>query len=243
MQSQKSRPITSQSKTSPYYDIASYTLCYIEPKLQSILAAHLIAQQFFPHFHYISGHQSKTLRYYTAILSHTQSINVETIFDKNIKNKILFHKMFLKRVITLSQWNNPPYEYRNVTTPFEFKYNYYNYIDGWSNVFLHQNEQFSYSWFIYWDSRFSRNVPNWFYQWWEDHTSQKEHFPQLQNLLRTFAQKTTLTKWEQNFRIEFIFMSKFKIPWIFKWSYGKEDGLLFRSHSVKWWDKFAIDRV
>ena len=125
--------------------------------------------------------------------------------------------MFLKRVITLSQWNNPSYEYRNVTTSFEFKYNYYDYIDAWSNVFLHQNEQFSRSWFICWDSRFLRNGPNWFYQRWEDHAPQKEHFPpQLQNLLRTFAHKTTLTKWEQNFRIEFIFMSKFKIPWIFK---------------------------
>ena len=103
--------------------------------------------------------------------------------------------MFLKRVITLSQWNNPPYEYRNVTTPFEIRYNYYDYIDAWSNVFLHQNEQFSHSWFICWDSRFSRNVLNWFYQWWEDHAPQKEHFrPQLQNLLQNFAQKTTLTK-------------------------------------------------
>ena len=52
-----------------------------------------------------------------------------------------------------------------------------------------------------------------------------------------------MTKWEQNFKIEFIFMFKYKLPWIFKWSYGKEDGLLFRSHSVKWCDKFAIDRV
>ena len=57
LQSQPFRPITSQPKTSPYYDIASYTLYYIKPELQSIPMAHLIAQQFFPpNFHYISGH-------------------------------------------------------------------------------------------------------------------------------------------------------------------------------------------
>ncbi|KAF3451249.1 hypothetical protein FNV43_RR07344 [Rhamnella rubrinervis] len=38
-------------------------------------------------------------------------------------------------------------------------------------------------------------------------------------------------------------MSKYKIPWIFKWYYGKEDDLFYRSYSVKWWDKFDITRV
>ena len=35
------------------------------------------------------------------------------------------------------------------------------------------------------------------------------------------------------------FIKKYKIPWILKWQYAKEDDVLARCWYVKWWDKFA----
>ena len=35
------------------------------------------------------------------------------------------------------------------------------------------------------------------------------------------------------------FIKKYKVPWILKWQYAKEDDVLARCWYVKWWDKFA----
>ena len=36
-----------------------------------------------------------------------------------------------------------------------------------------------------------------------------------------------------------ILSKKYKIPWILKWQYAKEDDVLTRCWYVKWWDKFS----
>ena len=36
-----------------------------------------------------------------------------------------------------------------------------------------------------------------------------------------------------------ILSKKYKIPWILKWQYAKEDDVLARCWYVKWWDKFS----
>ena len=35
------------------------------------------------------------------------------------------------------------------------------------------------------------------------------------------------------------FIKKYKIPWILKWQYAKEDDVLARCWYVKWWDRFS----
>ena len=37
----------------------------------------------------------------------------------------------------------------------------------------------------------------------------------------------------------FILLKKYKVAWILKWQYAKEDDVLARYWYVKWWDKFS----
>ena len=49
------------------------------------------------------------------------------------------------------------------------------------------------------------------------------------------------------FSMLFIFMSKYKVPWIFKWQYNIVNNIVIRQYFVKWWDAFKqqyiIDQV
>ena len=44
---------------------------------------------------------------------------------------------------------------------------------------------------------------------------------------------------EPNLLLYCILSKKYKIPWILKWQYAKEDDVLARCWYVKWWDKFS----
>ena len=44
---------------------------------------------------------------------------------------------------------------------------------------------------------------------------------------------------EPNLLLYCILPKKYKIPWILKWQYAKEDDVLARCWYVKWWDKFS----
>ena len=44
---------------------------------------------------------------------------------------------------------------------------------------------------------------------------------------------------EPNFLLYCILSKKYKIPWILKWQYAKEDDVLARCWYVKWWDRFS----
>ncbi|CAL9004327.1 unnamed protein product [Prunus brigantina] len=42
-----------------------------------------------------------------------------------------------------------------------------------------------------------------------------------------------------------LFIARYKVPWILKWSFKvtKDTRILARQFSVKWWDKFEVDRI
>ena len=44
---------------------------------------------------------------------------------------------------------------------------------------------------------------------------------------------------EPNLLLYCILPKKYKIPWILKWQYAKEDDVLARCRYVKWWDRFS----
>jgi hypothetical protein len=89
-------------------------------------------------------------------------------------------------------------------------------------------------------------MPYWFRNWWDIHGPSIELLPiELSQTLTYFVSKYKIKPEEQFFPNLLIFISKYKIPWILKWSYGINPNtrILTRIYSVKWWDKFQISRV
>lgn len=115
---------------------------------------------------------------------------------------------------------------------------------AWDNILLHQNEDFSHSWFLNFDSKFKSNFPIWFLKWWDKHGPSMEIIPEdLQVTFKSFIAKYKMSLEDLCFPPLLHFIAKYKIPWILKWQYEIDKGLLVRQFFVKWWDKFQHERI
>lgn len=117
------------SPPSPYVQkgINRNLLC-IEPKFIHLKnPVHIAKLCFPPYWHFIPESSQKPLRFYTDILFQTGSIQVKATPDKNDPSKIIFHSLYIQKVLTLSEWNDSPYTPQKLNghdTPFT----YYDYI-------------------------------------------------------------------------------------------------------------------
>ena len=146
---------TSYPKTSPYMaTVQNEYLLSIPSNLIKEQAPEKIAKVVFPpNFHYPStkAESFKTIKYYIAILCGTESIAIKPIYSKakNQEDKLLYHSIFINRFITESDWEIPLYQSKTLHALNDFipnnYYNYHDYIQAWTNVFLHQSEDFSHS--------------------------------------------------------------------------------------------------
>lgn len=75
--------------------------------------------------------------------------------------------MYIRRILNQSEWADRPYSLKTLKS--NLQYIYYDYIEAWNIIFLHQTEDFSHSWFINFDSKFKSLFPFWFSSWWENH--------------------------------------------------------------------------
>jgi hypothetical protein len=146
------------------------------------------------------------------------------------------------------------------------KYSYYDYIDAWSKILLHQNNNMSHSWFIGWSKEFNIvksecQIPMWFLKWWSKHGAQTEIIPDklqvteqvpggpkistytLRESLEHFTKMYKWSKYYSNFPLVLLFCAKYHVPWIVKWHYQIKENVLVRSHAVKWFDKYDRDRI
>ena len=105
---------------------------------------------------------------------------------------------------------------------------------------LHQNETMSHSWFVNFNKDFDSKFPLWFIQWWTQFGSAVEIFPTpLKDCSLNFSIRLKTDTHGAKFTPLLHFIKKYKIPWILKWKYAKEDDVLARYWYIKWWDKFS----
>ena len=120
-----------------------------------------------------------TIQYYQNILQQEGSVVISTLYDKfSIQMKVLNHKIEIVKFTSLRQWVSHPFLLKPLFN-HPIKHSYYDYIDAWSKILLHQNDDMSHSWFIQWSQEFNIiklecQIPIWFLKWWSIHGAQTE---------------------------------------------------------------------
>lgn len=234
-QSTKFTPLAvSYQKTSPYMIRSNSHIFIVESKYDSIANPVTNAKSYFPPLsHSIPQAPFKNLKFYTDILYETQSIGIKPIRDKDNPQIILYHSIYIHRILNEHEWNSHPYDLKVLQS--DLQYSYYDYIDAWYSILLHQTIDFSHSWFINFDSKFKSSFPFWFLHWWEKHGPVLDLLrPPMQELVHYYKHK--FNESELFFPHLLHFVAKYKVPWILKWSYqvNWELRVLSRQFSIKW---------
>ena len=105
---------------------------------------------------------------------------------------------------------------------------------------LHQDTTMTHSWFVKFDNNFNSQLPLWFIHWWTQFGPITDIFPGP--LTGSFMYFTSVFKTDAHgakFPATLHFVKKYKVSWILKWQYVKEDDVLTRQRFVKWWNKFS----
>ncbi|CAL8167238.1 unnamed protein product [Prunus armeniaca] len=238
-------PSVAFKKTSPYLPKSNFHLFVIEPNYDIHFDPVAIAKHYFPPgFHYMPPSPYKYLKYYRDILLETQLVEIKSIRDRDHPEIILYHSIYIHRVLSQESFSSHPYELKTLQS--KLQYNYSDYIEAWYSIFLHQSEDFSHSWFINFDNKFKCSFPYWFLHWWEKHGLVDEILPvSVLELIHHFTKKAKFSKVDLFFPKQLLFVATYKVPWILKWSYRvtKDTRIFARQFYVKWWDKFEVDRI
>ncbi|KAI5400404.1 hypothetical protein KIW84_065336 [Lathyrus oleraceus] len=172
-----------------------------------------ISRIFPPGFYFIPKDQTKTRKFYEFILVDSESITLTHQTDPSDKSKIKFSKFKVNKVLSPSDWNQPPSELKSFSRAFTPQYySYFDYMDAWFN-FL-SVEPFNHTWFIWFNKDISLSFPNWFIQWFIIVGPILEIFPDYAS--KAFNNFTTKTTWSSSTQ-------------------------LVKKFSVKWWSKFNPD--
>ncbi|CAL9012685.1 unnamed protein product [Prunus brigantina] len=88
-------------KTSPYLPKSNFHLFVIEPNYNVNSEPVAIATHYFPPgFHYMPPSPYKSLKYYRDILLETQSVEIKPIKDRDHPEIILYHSLYIHRIIS-----------------------------------------------------------------------------------------------------------------------------------------------
>jgi hypothetical protein len=232
-------PKPSFRKTSGYVILPFCQYLFSIELERYVKSASNLALSYFPRgFHWIYEHPLKSLSFYSNILIQTNSVQIGPIFDKDDPSKIIFHRIKFFKVISEKEWGGHPSMEKELHG-FSIKYNYYDYIEAWSRVFLYQTALMDHSWFIAFDKNFTRILPIWFAHWWSHYGLIPDVLPL--NFVGTFDLFKSCYKvdaYGSNFPIIFHFAKMFKLSWILKWQYVIVGNRVERHWYCKWWDKF-----
>ncbi|BBG97758.1 hypothetical protein Prudu_006979, partial [Prunus dulcis] len=238
-------PSVAPKKTSPYLPKSQSHLFVIEPLYDVHHNPVEIAKHYFPPgFHYMLSSPYKSLKYYRDILLETKSVEIKPIQDRDHPEIILYHSLYIHQIISQESFSSRPYELKVLQS--KLQYNYSDYIDARYTIFLHQSEDFTHSWFINFDNKFKCSFPYWFLHLWEKHGPVDEILPVLvHELIRRYTKTAKFSKFDLFFPKQLLFIATYKVPWILKWSYRitKDARIFARQFSVKWWDKFEVQRI
>jgi hypothetical protein len=155
-------PIKSKhAKTSPFLSLYDEKLLHIEFIHKNITNPLSLIKYYFPTHptdgaqqHFIPHDQYKTIQFYQNILQQEGSIIIKAIYDQFSDRKLLYHKIEIIKFTSLRQWGTYPF----VLKPLQghpIQYSYYDYIDAWFKILLHQNDNMSHSWFITWHEKYN----------------------------------------------------------------------------------------
>ncbi|KAD3069263.1 hypothetical protein E3N88_37143 [Mikania micrantha] len=190
----------------------------------------------------------KTIEYYQPILVDTGSVDIQHILNSQNPSKIDYSKIKIRKVITLEEWKSKPFVQKTLSNFHSYpQYNDYDYQEAWEKALLFRN--FNHSWFIYYDDQFSNNYPRWFIKWFKYMGIIPDAFPKeisiaYNKFIDYFKQDGT-----PDFEYTLQFMTIFRIPWIFSWTYHYQvqqnisPPLLLRHYRSKWWNKFSIAKA
>lgn len=104
---------------------------------------------------------------------------------------------------------------------------------------LYQTPKFDHSQFVNFDKQFEGILPLWFSKWWDRFGLVPDIFPlKLVEAFRIFKANYKVDSYGAKFSPWLYFVKKYKIPWILRWQYVREDDIVDRHQFVKWWDKF-----
>lgn len=191
-----------------------------------------------PGWTFIPSDPEKTHSFYQDILFFSKSIFVKPINDKFNPEKVIYHSLIITRIISINEWGSHPSLLRDL--PFHNRqFNYYDYKESWFKILLHQNEDYSHSWFLNFHKDFKSQIPAWFAQWWFMHDLIHEIFPaDLQDQIITFSSVYKTSKHESQFPILLTFICRYKVPWILKWKWEIAGFNVVRQFYAKWWPRF-----
>ncbi|KAM7461224.1 hypothetical protein LguiA_029345 [Lonicera macranthoides] len=259
-------------KTSYHKSFSEYVPKYkeniflVEPHMVEREDPVSLAIQYFPHgWHFIPHAPYKSLSYYTDILFQTESILIKPIYSRDDETKIIYHSLYIKKLILISDWGEHP-SVLHLLHGQDNHFCYHDYIEAWHMILLYQNQTYNHAWFIQFDHKFNSKIPFWFITWLDRYGPTMSLLPEpLQDQVIYFS-KTKFNPKYENIPILLQFISKYKIPWIFKWQYNLETPIfestvqtscssqaivnhysqvkfVTRQFFIKWWDKFNIHTI
>ena len=84
--------------------------------------------QFFPPvWHFTPDTPKKSLSFYKDILVSTYFILMKTIYDRVDQTKIIFHSIYIKKVISMAEWGSHPSDLQTLPN-HDIPYYYHDYI-------------------------------------------------------------------------------------------------------------------
>ena len=105
----------------------------IEPEFFNQNPNQVAANLFPPGMHYQPKSFSKSLRFYEAILIHSESVIIEHIIDRNNEEQIAYSKFQILKVLTPTMWGKNLLKPRGLpikAKDFPDTYNYWDYVDA-----------------------------------------------------------------------------------------------------------------
>ncbi|KAH1233233.1 hypothetical protein GmHk_09G025725 [Glycine max] len=250
-----SQPLTQQESTpQPSNSYISknkfFNVLQMEPEYWDKNPFKATAKVFPPGFHYRPTATNKTRKFYEFILIDTNSVSIKHFKDPKDPNVNTHSTIQILKVMQPRHYSSNLNQPKTFSAPFDpAGYNYWDYIDAWTNVFWHQNSKFKHSWLIYFKNNTVYNFPNWLLQWWNYFGLIPQIFPE--EVQQGFQQFTKLfNSKESRIPADLKYFSSFALSWIFSWQYryGKTENIkqyppLQRHAFVKWWSQFDTSKA
>uniref|UniRef100_A0A0R0EG68 Reverse transcriptase domain-containing protein n=1 Tax=Glycine max TaxID=3847 RepID=A0A0R0EG68_SOYBN len=249
-----SQPLAQQESTpqpnNSYISKKKFNVLQMEPEYWDKNPFKATTKVFPPGFHYRPTATNKTKKFYEFILIDTNSVSIKHFKDPKDPNLNTHSTIQILKVMQPRHYGSNLNQPKKISAPFDpVGYNYWDYIDAWTNVFWHQNSKFKHSWLIYFKNNNVYNFPNWFLQWWNYFEPIPQIFPE--EVQQGFQQFTKLfNSKESRIPADLKYFSSFALSQIFSWQYryGKTENSkqyppLQRHAFVKWWSQFDTSKA
>ncbi|KAG4963172.1 hypothetical protein JHK82_039843 [Glycine max] len=145
-------------------------------------------------FHYRPIAANKTRKFYEFILIDTNSVSIKHFKDPKDPNLNTHSTIQILKVMQPRHYGSNLNQPKKFSAPFDpAGYNYWDYVDAWTNVFWHQNSKFKHSWLIYFKNntyRYGKTENNKqypplqrhaFVKWWSQFDTSKAAPDQVKN--------------------------------------------------------------